>query len=132
MAFLYFKDRPPTHIILGLEDPATKYLIFEHLAEKVDETNCEAVVVVAEAWSGDMPTKNEDYIPAHKQQKKEFIWIIAATPQKTEGYTIEIVRNTDDKPLLKKEKKLDDTKCYALNRIYENWSLKLKLNSRSN
>lgn len=127
MAFLYFKDRPPIHIILELEDPATKYLIFEHLAEKVDETNCEAVVIIAEAWGGDMPTKNKDYIPAYKQQKNEFIWIVAATPQKTETYVIDIIKNIDGKSLLKEEKRLDDSECYMLSRIYDNWRLKDKI-----
>jgi len=121
MAFLYFPDHPPTEIVLGLDDPASKYLIFEHLAEIVEETGCQALVIVAEAWSGNLPKKGEKYVPAHIQQKNEFIWIVATTPEKTQSYQIEILRDKEKKPMLKAEKEITMGKFPALDRIYRVW-----------
>ncbi|MDD2656861.1 MAG: hypothetical protein PHQ18_04855 [Patescibacteria group bacterium] len=127
MAFLYFPDRIPMHITLGLDDPAKKYLIFEKLSETVEETGCEAIIVVTESWMGTMPKKNEEYIPAYIQKKKEFIWIIGATPDKKEEYKMEILRDKNGKIKLNKEEKLSSERNYSLDRIYKNWEIKKKL-----
>ncbi len=126
MAFLYFPNRPPTHIILGLNDHATKYLVFEKLANTVEETNCEALIVVSEVWSGDMPKKGEEYIPAHIQKKEEYIWLIAATPYKKKEYAIKIVRDKDGKPSLNKEEIVENGEQISLDRIYKNWEINKK------
>lgn len=126
MAFLYFPNRPPTQIALTLEDPATKYLMFEKLAEKVEETGCKAIVIVSEIWGGNLPGKNEEYTPPHIQKKKEFIWLTVANPDKKEEYLIEILRDKSGNPILKKEQKVDGIVDYSLNRIYKNWEVNKK------
>lgn len=131
-AFLYFEDRVPMHIFLGLDDPASKYLVFEDLAEKVEETHCEALILVCETWIGDIPEESEEYIPAYIQKKKECIWLIAATPEKTEQYYIPIIRSKDNEPSLSEVEKADSIEPpYSLDRIYKNWDIRKSIKNKS-
>lgn len=122
IAFLYFANRPPTIISLCLHDNVNKYLVFEKLAETVEETGCEALIVVTEVFSGNLPKESEEYIPAYIQKKKEFISLVAATPDKKMEYQIEIVRDKDGKTILKNEEEVEVVN-YSLDRIYKNWEI---------
>lgn len=124
VAFLYFLDKPPIIEILGMNRPADRYLTFEHLAKKVEETKCTAVITIAEYWRGDVPKKDENYIPASTQRKGEGVWVIAASPARLDCYSIEINRDKDNKPILGNEyhhKDVEQESMPSFSRIYNVW-----------
>lgn len=124
IAFLYLPKEPPIHLALGCTTPETRYIMSEYLAEKVEEINCKAIIIVSEAWGGNMPKKGEEYIPPHIQKKKEFIWVIAANPKETRSYQIEIFRDASGMVTLGEEKELENASFPMLDRIYKIWKIK--------
>jgi len=121
IAFLYFSDKEPILMGLGLYDPATRYLVFEKLAEKIEETRCCAFVVVGESWRGDMPREGEEYIPARIQKKSEYISILGVNSKEKQEYHIEIIRDENGNPTIEKEVRVENSKHAWLDRIYRIW-----------
>lgn len=122
VAFLYFPDRPPIIIQPDMSQPANRYTMMEKIAERVEETHCEAVVIVGEMWSGEMPKDGEEPIPArHQKDRKEFVSILATSPTKTTKHVIEIIREDNGSATLGLESIAEEQTYPVLARIYDVW-----------
>lgn len=122
VVFLYFPDQPPIIIEPDMSQPANRYTMMEKIAEKVEETHCEAVVIVGEMWSGEMPKDGEEPIPArHQKDRKEFVSILATSPTKTTKHVIEIIREENGGATLGLESIAEEQTYPVLARIYDVW-----------
>ncbi len=122
VAFLYFFNKPPMIIQLGMDNPADRYAIMDRLAEQVEETHCTAVVFVGEVWIGNYPKSGEEFVPARYQKdKKEAVSILAASPDKVEEYLMDIERGSEVLPTLGAERLNEGGTFPMLSRIQRVW-----------
>jgi hypothetical protein len=124
VAFLYFSDKPPLIVSTIIKRPTDRYLIAKDISNKIAETYCVSLIIVAEFWGGEMPNPGEDYIPASVQRKTEGIHVLAATPGRLDCCTVSILRDESGKPIFDSENY--ETNCKhtdfpSLRRVYEVW-----------